>query len=296
LNDDSSKDIISIIKLIIYTVIFVGVLPIYWLLGHSGIEISMAMDKVQLYYGLASFGLVGLVAGKVAQILSKNKSKSLSTLKWFGSFIHDPDDGLIANVEKAFNKKINWIRNPVRLTIISIIFFSFISLFSIISNTWFCGLPEEFQVTNTAKIGLAVNPASDAETFIFVFLVGLAFFSLRYFFLKNRYPMWAFWLIMLTIIIPILGLGGMGYHSYRYGSDIVSLLNVFIFFSLGGYLTVLFGSIIPFLVWHQANNLFQKASELFSSSTVFVFSVMILFFLLLVYMLIIRLKKQKGDK
>ena len=288
------NDTASIIILIIYSVIFIGVIPIYLLLGHGGIEIELALDKVQLYYGLALFGIGGLIAGRIAQMISKSGRKAYEKIGWAGSFIHNPDDGFLPTIEKGFDKPLSWIRDPKKLILISFIFFSLFALMGIFANIWFTGIPEEFQITNTAKLGLAVNPASDGETFAYIALIGFAFFYLKYLFKKNKYPMWLFWFLIFLIIIPLFGLAGTIYHSYRYGSDIVTMVQVFVFFTLGGIITVLTGSLIPFAIWHQTNNFFQKATQLFSSDTMIVFTLLFFMFLIIftiIYFIIKRSRK-----
>lgn len=295
MEEKNLKDIIYTLILVVYSVVFIGIIPIYLLLGFAGIEIELALDKVQLYYGLAIFGLAGLIAGKIAQMISRSSKKAYEKIGWLGSFIHNPDDGFLPTIEKGFEKPIAWIRKPGKLALISFIFFSLFALMGVFANIWFTGLPEEFQVTETAKLGLAVNPASDAETFAFVFLIGLCFFALKYFFKKNKYPMWLFWTLIFLVVIPLLGFGGMGYHVWRYGSDVVTLTQVFIFFTLGGVITVLTGSLIPFMIWHQTNNFFQKATELFSSDTMIVFTLLFFMFLIIFTILYFIVRKNRKD-
>jgi len=286
------NDTASIIILVVYSLVFIGAIPIYLLLGHGGIGINLALDKVQLYYSLALFGIGGLIAGKIAQMISRSSKKAYEKIGWAGSFIHNPDDSYLPVIEKGFNKPISWIRDPKKLILISFIFFSLFALMGIFANIWFTGLPEEFQITNTAKLGLAVNPASDGETFAFIALIGFAFFYLKFLFKKNKYPMWIFWVLIFLVIVPLFGLGGTIYHRYRYGSDIVTMIQVFVFFTLGGEITALTGSLIPFAVWHQTNNFFQKATELFSSDTMIVFTVLFFIFLIIFAILYFIIKRR----
>ena len=62
----------------------------------------------------------------------------------------------------------------------------------------------------------------------------------------------------------MVAIGWIGLHSLRYGGSDVSLIAVGFFGFMGALLTMLFGSILIWWIWHFINNLLQKASLLYS--------------------------------
>jgi hypothetical protein len=182
-----------------------------------------------------------------------------------------------------------WLSNPVRIGIISILIFGILGIWSSTSGTFFSGIPPtQFQVTPTVQTIFASEPASTGENGVFIFLLFSVELSLLLFFLKKLIPnnknlrVVVYFVLALTLMSLFLGAQWMSYHYLRYGTDDAKLLATFIFGSLGAFLTVFFGTFIPFYVWHFTNNAFLKISEIITINESVVVLTGLLYFLLLI--------------
>ena len=106
----------------------------------------------------------------------------------------------------------------------------------------------------------------------------------------------------LAIFVPAFLLGGFGVanHLLRYFGQEVSLIIVFMFWTIGGFLTALTGSFIPFFVLHLVNNFYFDISRFLSSDTVFLLIIIFIILLSFLYIIIYkdrpfgRKKKEDG--
>ena len=60
----------------------------------------------------------------------------------------------------------------------------------------------------------------------------------------------------------------MGYHSIVYGNDEAALTSTFVFGLIGSASVILIGSIIPWIVFHQINNLVVKSVVVYGMDAV----------------------------
>ena len=78
--------------------------------------------------------------------------------------------------------------------------------------------------------------------------------------------------IAIFLLIPIaFGTFGLGNHLLRYSGSEIALTVVFFFWFIGGLITLLTGSFIPFWIMHMANNLFLDLSRFFSNDLMFLY-------------------------
>jgi len=97
------------------------------------------------------------------------------------------------------------------------------------------------------------------------FFLALLISSLRYLARKNNWTKGNFQVITYVLAFFLTGLYGVANHTLRYlGSD-VALTVVFIFWGIGGLITVMVGNFIPFWVMHISNNFFFDVKRLFDS-------------------------------
>jgi len=81
-------------------------------------------------------------------------------------------------------------------------------------------------------------------------------------------------------------------HLSRYGGQEIAMSSVAMFWFFGGLITVLTGSVIPFLIMHDVNNFFFKFSTLFGSEVV-TFTTFTVLGMMVVLFLIFLFKKPK---
>lgn len=74
----------------------------------------------------------------------------------------------------------------------------------------------------------------------------------------------------LVIIIPatIISIAN---HALRYSDSVISLTKVGFFWTIGGFITFITGSFIPFYIMHAVNNLYLSISIYFSNSLAIIF-------------------------
>ena len=137
-------------------------------------------------------------------------------------------------------------------------------------------------------------PASPSETLGALFLISLYGFILSLLVLKNKLPKYLFIILFIIGSIIISAIFGIINHYARYGFDEVAIQNVAVFWSFGGLITAITGSVIPFLILHDVNNFFFKLAKLFSSDIITFITFTIIGILFLGFLLIyLRIRKKR---
>lgn len=175
--------------------------------------------------------------------------------------------------------------------------FKIFLLFAIISSVLFGILPrfqqqsffgtdipvlrQQFTVYGNIAFSNMLVPISEnlgAAFFWALFLV-----SFRNFAKKTNMPVPSFQLLAIVFAVILFGLFGFMNHLLRYSTSDTSIVSVVIFWSLGGLVTVLTGSFIPFWVMHISINLFLDLNKYFVSDVSFIAAVSILIFAVFLY-------------
>jgi len=231
-----------------------------------GLEKAELFDKATFYYVLIVAGLVFALALSIIEVFSK-KTKGYGT----PVIIHDLEDSPLA-LSKSFRPVLRYLKNPLFLIVISLILVSVYSVSGVLQNTAFgTGLPPvpEQQVSETAETIFALEPAVSGESLMFVLVFASLFqLAVRFAAKKLRFSPLTFWLIVVVVGVPLMGLFGVLYHSFRYAGQAQALFAVFLFWSLSALLTFVLQSIIPAMILHYGTNFFQKITASFASDTV----------------------------
>lgn len=277
-------EIFEILFWIIFDVApFAVFIPLYLLFVERGIVDEPSYLSKNLIYFIPLFTAVIIILGKKIGKLIIGKSQVLyDKYGWIsGGMIHDPEQGLLPNWRfELFGKQrqpFGWMRNPIKLFLVSFLFFfGFVMIFGIFSNEFFVGLPAyDFQFTDVDKMLSKTYPASPSETYLFIALLSIVMDILRWGLYRLKAPKFIFWLIFILIITPAFAYGGVQFHNSRYqGQDIAQGVTG-LFWGGGILLSGLTGSIIPFRIWHDENNLFKESTNLFSSDLVKAYSLII---------------------
>ena len=164
-------------------------------------------------------------------------------------------------------------------------------------QTAFSDIPkfEIQQITKTAEIVLNVEPSALAETLMVGWFIGLLIGFFKFLVWKKNLPEWSYFFFSI-VIIGVMGVLWLSYHNARYGSDEVASLFT-LFFGMGGaLLTVLTGSLLPWLAWHQTNNLFVIMGLVLSKEINIVVTAVIIIFSVLVFgIIMVSTLKSKGE-
>ena len=272
--------------LIIYAALTIIIFPMFVGLGpFAGFESEAILTKFMFYQ--SGFSVLGLIAVYI--------------IGYFVKYNESLGVGILHNPEKApslfsFIKPPRIIKNPVLLFFLMWLIFAPMFLLASTQNTFFSAIPHiEMQVAETAHVIFAMWPASPSETLSCVFLISLFLLLLRMF-LGRKINKGVYMLLALVGGMFIAGMYGSINHSLRYGFSEISSMNVIIFWSFLGLITIVFNSVIPPLVLHDANNLFVKLNDLFSSEIIYGITIAIWVSLLILFVFFILVtKKKKGE-
>jgi len=177
-----------------------------------------------------------------------------------------------------------------QLALLSAILFSFSGLFATLTNqesfTGITLLPQQFTASSSILFSTALVVVSEnlgaALTIAFLFLI------LRHYSRKFNLSSTNFKIIALSLFGLVVGVVGLANHLLRYSSSEIAKTVVFFFWAIGGYITVITGSFIPFAMMHASNNIFIDLRRFFSSDTLIIYIVGVIFGLVLIYLLIYR--------
>jgi len=255
-------------------------ISLFFLFGQGGADDPDNLLKFWTYIGS---GII-FTAALIAIALKRPKDK----IHYFTAIIHDPENGLFGKYLKSTGK----------LILISLIVFTLLGMFGVATNT-FAGAPE-YQVTETAQIGLASEPAAWSETMLITFLIvfqgGIFLYGMVkiFGFQLNKNSMLAS-LMIAALLVGFLEFPA--YHTLRYGEQ---EQNLFAVMMLGGgcsILTVATFSIVPCEIWHAEQNAFKKINDLFSNEIGYLIGIIFIIFLILLYYLIyVKIPKSRAAK
>lgn len=258
---------------VIYMLIWSGsviIFTLFAMFAFGGITDPNILFKYQIY------AVAGMSVWIVIIALKFTKQSRDENLKPFRGIIHDPEDGMLS--------KYDFIRNPYKLFLISIIGFMIWGIFATVTNT-FASIPNG-EISPLLDIPINVEPADWAETGIITFLhimqAGLLMLAaIRYFGLKGTIAL--FQSCMFIAAIPVGFIEFPLLHNYIYADQEQNIAGVT---ALGGGCTLMTAttmSIIPCYVFHGANNGFKKSSELFADEYIILATIVIIFLLILLY-------------
>ena len=252
------KELIELAAVGVYLAIVLGLASLMFGFGAGGFERSEILSKNNFYipYGILFF-VLGIVSLKVIGLLVfKSKDKQFE-----GTIVHDPEQTPLKNF-KLFT-------NPFLLGYFFLIIFLLLGWLSSRYQTFFTDIPQyEQQFTIGADLFFSVYPASPSETLGALFVISLIGFILGYLAWKKKIDWWLFYI--LFVVFGSLGsmIFGLINHLARYGSSEIAITNVLVFWFVGGLITTITGSMIPFFIMHDVNNFFFRLSKLFSSDIV----------------------------
>lgn len=244
-------------------------LPTAFLFMFGGAESQANLIKF-FYYGIMGYSAV--IAGVMVRLLQSEGffSRNPDLYPFSRMTAHSPRNtvivqtledvgGIGGGVAKA-------IKNPGTFMIIWLIIGLIFGTLVGVSGTFVAGTPDlvQGQVTETAQLGLAVEPAVMAETlFIFMFLFYIVVGAVGWIGM-NRLGLGKFWSIVLGkgVAVPFIAFFNTGYHWLRYGLAEAKVFNVFMQGMMYASTVSLFDSIIPAWFIHASGNFYDKLISL----------------------------------
>jgi len=266
---------------IVYEIFFVLLVPIFVGFAGGGFEVGEILDKFQFYVGVGiGFSVATVALAIFSMLYFKESDKEINGIY------------LWPVMEKSFLPK--FLRSPLNLLFISLIFFGALAFFATTTQTgFFSGIPKlEQQFTAGADITFAMFPAASAENAGLVFFISLALVGLGVLFKKNKIDGRIFFYASIVISLIMAILYGVALHQLRYGFDEFSIGKVALFWGFEGLLYPFFGFLV-IDVLHSLNNLFVKLGELFSNDLIRNVSIGVIIAVIIIYTFILLVKSGK---
>lgn len=265
-----STSLIALFLLLAITVLsgFIG-------FGKQGFNISTVLQQFTVYVAFGVGALLGII---ILEFIFRNIKK---------------DD----NASTFFNSpRFKFLSNPIKLLLLSLIIFSILGLLTTVfnQNTFFLGvgsLKEQFTPFDGILYNwtLVVTSENLGAAFFGGFLVLLLYFA------ANKWKFKDDNFKYLSIIIFIIAFIAYGFilHQLRYSQSEPDLMRVIVFWGIGGIVTALTGSVIPFLAMHGMNNTFVELAQNYSREASIIPIIIFIVVLVVLYVLLYGPRRKK---
>lgn len=174
--------------------------------------------------------------------------------------------------------------SQLQIFLLSFIIFSILGLtVALVRQQTFTGievLPQQFTAVDSSIYSSLLIPVAENLGAAFV----LAFFLIMLRIYAKKYNLSSANFIGFAYIIPIfVGIFGVAWHKTIYSGSDISLLTVFVFWTIGGFISLMTGSFIPFWIMHLTNNLFYDFHRFYSNESLLIFTVFTIILLAITY-------------
>ena len=187
--------------------------------------------------------------------------------------------------------KTNFFTSTYRLVLLSLIIFGAIGAYNAYTHQSFTGvgvLEQQFTAVDSILFSSFLIPAPENLGAAFAWAFALLIW--RSVARKKNIDATSFIVIAIVLAIVIFLVFGYTNHLLRYGASDIDILRVILFWGMGGLITVLTGSFIPFWIAHISNNLFYDLTRNFANDTVAIVTFSIVILLVILFMFTFRKK------
>lgn len=254
-----TKKIISTLSLAI-AIVFIMVLVSQIIgLGRTGFDSEKVLTQFFFYAGPGGVFLLGVLLVFFLELLRKDGDAM------YGDTIMFNEGGVSPALPFRF------LKSPLQILILSILVFSIFGLYVAVTQTTFTGvgqLRQQFTVLDSLIYSSSLVPA--AENLGAAFLGAVTIVGIRAWARRKKFSRSSYIGITYFTIPIVFGLYGLFNHLLRYASSDIALFNVFLFWAIGGAMTVATGSFIPFWIAHISNNFFIDIQNSFSNDGIVV--------------------------
>lgn len=251
-------------------------------LGGTGFDSAEIQTKFFFYIGPGIAFLIGIL---ILLFLMHNDGEA----SHYGESISFASSGESPSLLPKFG--------ALRLILLSLIIFSIFGLYITYTKQTFFELgttAQQFTPGGSIIYNSALIPAS--ENLGAAFLFAYALYGLRRWSKKNSYSPAVYKTFAIVGAVVVFGLYGIINHLLRYGSSDMALTSVFFFWSIGGLITILTGSFIPFWIMHISNNLYLDLGNYFTSDIIYGSTVGVIIVFAFLYGVIYFRKGKKGEQ
>jgi len=229
-------------------------------LSQGGFDSFEILNQYNFYISGSFFLLLTFMAFITEQVITKDDSK-------YGNSVAYVSNGKFPHLS-IFKDT-----SPFQLFLLSLIFFSIVGFFFVQTNqTTFTGLAvleQQFTATSSVLFSSALIPIS--ENAGFALMIALILIFLKVAARKYNWGKTNYLLVSWSTVLVSSGLYGYSVHLLRYVNSSVALGTVWLFWTIGGILTMATGSFIPFWVMHLINNfLFDIQRYISNDTTIFI--------------------------
>lgn len=280
---DTTKKLISHIGLLA-VLIFISLYVSQTIgLFRTGFESQEVLTQWFFYVGPAGIGLLLIVILFFAETMI-NKGDTM----YGNSVAFDSPEEAPAILGKSW-------RNHFKLFLACLILFSIVMLFATTRyNTYFTGVgtlkAQQFQVLDSVLFSAALVPI--AENAGVAALLAIFLFYLRARARRSNMSSLNYKGLAILGAVVIFFVYGLFNHWLRYSNVEISLYYVMFFWVIGGLLTILSGSFIPFWVLHLTNNLFFDLNKTFSNEAIYLYTIGSLIVLSIIFAILFLRKKE----
>jgi hypothetical protein len=241
-------------------------------------EINFVLFQFLFYAGPGIGFLLGILVLFVVELVIVQGDADYGNSISFMSAGEEP--GLPGGYFKGF-------KGTMKLIMLSIIVCSCFGMYAAVNHQTFTGigtLKAQFTLGDNLVYTSALIPASEnlgaAFTWAFALVIWRAICR------KNKINKGVF--IVISVLLAILAFGAYGFinHQLRYGFNEVAIMSVLVFWCLGGLITVVSGSFIPFWLLHIANNLFYELGNNFASDKIMIYGIAFVILMSIAYILL----------
>lgn len=212
------------------------------------------------------------------------------------NWIHAPEEnGLLYFLS---SKLFGWTKNPLKVFWYSFLIFSaFGILVLFFPNFTIADTPQLGfqQVTPLSEIGFKALVPAWVENGVLLLFFSL-FSGIGAFIIAKTTKKKGLWFGWNFFMCVLMGLLWMGFHSIVYSNSESSLVITFLFGFVGTFLTMLFGSLIPFFLLHFINNTSLVLTDLVTRSEDLKFIVIISWVILTGITIFISRQRKKNKK
>ncbi len=159
-----------------------------------------------------------------------------------------------------------------QLFFLFLIIFSTIGLFTYVSKqitfTGVAVLAQQFTKTDSLLFSSTLVPI--AENLGLAVLIAFGITMLRFYARKYSWEPMNFRMAVFSLII-LGGAVGVANHMMHYAGNDIALTTVFVFWTIGAFLTIATGSFLPFLVLHFSNNFFFDLGRFMTNEAMMIY-------------------------
>ncbi len=263
--DKQRKDLFEVLVLVFLPFLIAIIFPLFAMYGLGGAENEKNLSKFVLY-GVVLYG--GIIAIVVVKLLDgQGWFDTRPALKPFARMtVHSPRNTLIVQELQKLGRPGEAVANTIIRPTQLIFWFGLIALvfggLVAFSGTFVSGVPTlvEGQVSETAELALAVEPAVMTETLVFNSFLFYTITGGVAWLLITRFNLELFYAIIVGKVVAVIVNTPLGivYHFFRYQGSEAALTGVGLLFFLTNLFTALTDSIIPAYLLHASGNFFQE--------------------------------------